>query len=316
MIKIKKDWEISENLVTKKEHFLNRRKFLKGMGAATGVSLLPNWALQAKAELKNLDFQRNQQYQKDGVTAEKLFTTYNNFYEFGLDKQSVKTRAKNLPNRPWSLEVGGLVKKPKTWDIEDILKKMPLEERIYNFRCVETWSAVVPWVGFELSKLLAESEPHASAKYVEFKTFFNPKFAPEQKNSFFYPWPYTEGLRLDEAKNELALLAVGLYGKELAPQNGAPIRLVVPWKYGFKSIKSIVSIKLTDKEPKTLWNELAPNEYGFFANVNPEVPHPRWSQAHDKPLGNWVKRTPTQKFNGYEKQVAGLYKNLDLKKFF
>lgn len=316
MIKIKKSWEINENLVTNQKYFFDRRKFLKAMGVTTSVALLPYSLLQAKENLKKLNFQQNQKYQNQEFTAEKLFTNYNNFYEFGTDKQQVKNKAKNFKNRPWSIQVGGEVSKPKTWDIEDILKTMPLEERIYNFRCVETWSAVVPWIGFELGKLIAQSEPKASAKYVELKTFFNPKIAPAQKNSFFYPWPYTEGLTLAEAKHELAFLAVGLYGKELAPQNGAPIRLVVPWKYGFKSIKSIVSINLVSTMPKTLWNQLAPNEYGFFANVNPEVSHPRWSQASNKPLGSFFSRTATEKFNGYETQVAGLYQGMDLKKFF
>ena len=319
MIKIKKNWELSENLITKEELFSNRRKFLRTIGITTSIALLPKVFLQAKENtqaLKKLNFIQNTKYQKEPFTAEKFFTTYNNFYEFGTNKQLVKKKTKHFQNRPWSLQIGGLVNKPKIWDIEDIFKKMPLEERIYNFRCVETWSAIVPWVGFELPKLLAASEPKINAKYVEFKTFFNPKIAPAQKNSFFYPWPYTEGLRIDEAKHKLAFIAVGLYGKELAPQNGAPIRLVIPWKYGFKSIKSIVSINLTDKMPKTLWNQLAPSEYGFFANVNPEVSHPRWSQAYNKPLGTFLKRTPTEKFNGYGEQVAGLYQGMDLNKFF
>ena len=316
MVKIKKSWEISENLVTQQDDFFARRKFLKGVGVIAAGSMMPSWVLKAKTNFAKLDFTKNNKYTKKEFTAEKLFTNYNNFYEFGTDKQLVKSKAKRFLNRPWSIRIGGLVGKPKIWNIEEILKKMPLEERIYNFRCVETWSAVVPWVGFELKKLLKAAEPQANARYVEFKTFFNPKIAPAQSNSFFYPWPYTEGLRLDEASNELAFLAVGLYGKELAPQNGAPIRLVVPWKYGFKSIKSIVSIELTAKQPQTLWNQLAPKEYGFYANVNPEVHHPRWSQAHNKPLGSWLKRTPTEKFNGYEKQVSHLYQNIDLQKFF
>ena len=286
------------------------------MATATMAGVLGANLLAAESSLKKLSAKKNNKYRLPKITEEKLFTSYNNFYEFALDKQTVKTRAKRLLPRPWSVKISGLVNKPKTWDIEDILKKFPLEERIYRFRCVETWSAVVPWIGFELKKFLALSEPLSKAKYVKFSTFYNPKIAKNQSSSFYYNWPYTEGLRLDEANNELAFIAVGLYGKQLPPQNGTPIRLVTPWKYGFKSIKSIVSIEFTEKEPVTLWNQAAPNEYGFYANVNPEVPHPRWSQAQDKPLGSWLKRTPTLKFNGYGNQVASLYKGMDLKKFY
>ena len=322
-IKIKKKWQISENLVTPEKTFFNRRKIIKGLGtAALSALLLPTIAgktvLAAKRELAKLKAKINLKYSKKDLklTEEKLFTTYNNFYEFSFGKEAVKDKAKNFKNRPWSVEIAGLVAKPLTLGIDDILKKIPLEERIYRFRCVETWSAVVPWVGFELRKLLALAQPNSKARYVKFTTFFNPKVAEKQKNSFFYDWPYTEGLRLDEANNELAFIAVGLYGKELPPQNGAPLRLVVPWKYGFKSIKSIVKIEFTEKQPKTLWNNAAPQEYGFYANVNPNVSHPRWSQASNKPLGSWIKREPTLEFNGYKDQVASLYKGMDLKKFF
>ncbi len=315
-IKIKKNWEIKESQVTDEKAFFSRRSIVKGMAAATMAGFLGPNVLSAAPSLKRLKKTRNSKYILGNITEEKLFTSYNNFYEFSSNKQSVKTNAKNFLNRPWSVKISGLVNKPKTLNIEDILKKIPLEERIYRFRCVETWSAVVPWVGFELKKLLVLAEPSSKAKYVKFSTFFDPKIAKNQNNSFFYKWPYTEGLRLDEASNELTFMAVGLYGKELPPQNGAPIRLVTPWKYGFKSIKSIVSIELTEKQPATLWNQTAPNEYGFYANVNPEVPHPRWSQAQDKPLGSWLKRTPTIKFNGYGNQVASLYRSMDLSKFY
>ena len=315
-IKIKKNWEIKENKVTDEKVFLTRRNVVKGLTTTAVAGLLGPSLLSAAPSLKKLKTTPNSKYNLGNITEEKLFTSYNNFYEFALDKQTVKNKAKRLLPRPWSVKISGLVNKPKIWDIEDILKKFPLEERIYRFRCVETWSAVVPWVGFELKKLLALAEPSSKAKYVKLSTFFNPKIAKNQSNSFYYDWPYTEGLRLDEANNELAFIAVGLYGKELPPQNGTPIRLVTPWKYGFKSIKSIVSIEFTEKQPTTLWNQAAPNEYGFYANVNPEVPHPRWSQAQDKPLGSWLKRTPTLKFNGYGNQVASLYKDMDLRKFY
>lgn len=315
-IKIRKNWEIKESKVTSESDFLNRRKFLKASALSATAGLLPFKSLVAAQDLKPLIAKKNSKFLVDNLTEEKLFTSYNNFYEFSFGKEAVKRKARNFKNRPWTVEISGLVDKPQTFDIETLLKKMPLEDRIYRFRCVETWSAVVPWIGFELRHLLKLVQPKKNAEYVKMSTFFNPEIAEKQKNSFFYDWPYTEGLRLDEANNELAFMAVGLYGKELPPQNGAPIRLVTPWKYGFKSIKSVVKIELTARQPKTLWNQAAPQEYGFFANVNPDVHHPRWSQATNKPLGSWLKREPTLKFNGYEEQVASLYQGMDLRKFF
>jgi methionine sulfoxide reductase catalytic subunit len=244
---------------------------------------------------------------------------YNNFYEFGLDKGDPARHAQAMKTQPWTVRVEGLVKTPKTFGLDDLLKLSPLEERIYRLRCVEGWSMVIPWVGYSLSALLKEVEPLGSAKYVEFVTLVDPVSMPGVKSSVL-AWPYVEGLRLDEAMHPLTLLACGMYGEVLPKQNGAPIRLVVPWKYGFKSAKSLVKIRLVEKEPRTAWNVAAPQEYGFYSNVNPEVPHPRWSQAHERRLGDeggvFAKRRPTQMFNGYEPQVGQLYAGMDLRKLF
>lgn len=239
-------------------------------------------------------------------------TGYNNYYEFSVDKEAVASLAGRLITSPWQVSVGGLVNKPGTYDLDQIRKKFPIEERIYRLRCVEGWSMVIPWNGFPLAKLLTEVEPTSDAKYVKFTTLYDPSQMPEQ-NSPFYPWPYVEGLRLDEAMHPLTILATGLYGKDLPPQNGAPLRLVVPWKYGFKSIKAIVKIELVTEQPTSLWMEIAPNEYGFYANVNPEVPHPRWSQSSERRIGE-AGRRPTLKFNGYADEVASLYAGMDLRK--
>jgi sulfoxide reductase catalytic subunit YedY len=240
-------------------------------------------------------------------------TNYNNFYEFSTDKQSVAKRAQKLVTRPWSIEVGGLVQKPRTFDIDEILR-FPQEERIYRFRCVEAWSMVIPWVGFPLKALLDQAEPLGSAKYVAFQTYYDPKVM-QSSFSAGIDFPYLEGLRLDEAYHPLTILATGLYGKQMPNQNGAPVRLVVPWKYGFKSVKSIVKITLTENEPPTTWNIAAPEEYGFYSNVNPEVDHPRWSQATERRIGEFSMQ-PTLMFNGYGEQVAGMYEGMDLKKYF
>ncbi len=250
----------------------------------------------------------------DAITSYKAVTTYNNYYEFTTDKQGVVDRAKNFVTRPWTLEVNGLVQKPRTYGIEDILSNFTQEERIYRLRCVEGWSMVIPWLGFPLSKILQEVQPTSDAKYVRFETLYDPEQMPGQNSSWF-KWPYVEGLRLDEAMNDLAILSTGLYGKELLPQNGAPIRLAVPWKYGFKSIKSIVKIELVDKMPVSLWMTAAPNEYGFYANVNPEVAHPRWSQSSERRIGESGRRD-TLKFNGYADEVAHLYEGMDLSVYY
>jgi len=240
--------------------------------------------------------------------------TYNNFYEFGTEKDDPAINAHSLKTTPWKVKIDGLVNKPADYNVEDIVKPQALEERIYRLRCVERWSMVIPWVGFPLSTLLKRIEPKSTAKYVEFTTLLNPQQMPGQRRQVL-EWPYVEGLRLDEAMNPLAILAVGLYGEYLPNQNGAPIRLVVPWKYGFKSIKSIVRIRLTENAPMNSWQLSAPNEYGFYSNVNPERDHPRWSQARERRIGEFLMR-PTLIFNGYGDQVASLYSGMDLKRYY
>jgi sulfoxide reductase catalytic subunit YedY len=256
---------------------------------------------------------------EDPPTPIKDVTSYNNFYEFGVNKEDPARLAHTLKPRPWTVKVDGLCAKPKTYDMDDILKMAPLEERVYALRCVEGWSMVIPWIGFPLAILLKRVEPNSQAKYVEFTTLLDPEQFPAQKKGLFnfasLDWPYTEGLRLDEALHPLALLTVGLYGQVLPNQNGAPVRIVVPWKYGFKSAKSIVQIRLVDKEPKTAWNTAAPQEYGFYSNVNPTVDHPRWSQATERRIGEF-RRRKTLMLNGYADQVLSLYTGMDLKKSF
>jgi sulfoxide reductase catalytic subunit YedY len=248
----------------------------------------------------------------DPATSFEDITNYNNFYEFSLQKEAVAELAQKLTTSPWQVEVGGLVHKPTTFAIEDILSRFPSEERVYRLRCVEGWSMVIPWVGFPLSLLLDEVEPMGSAKYVMFTSAAIPEEMPGL-SSVFFSWPYTEGLRMDEAMNDLTLLTTGLYGQELPKQDGAPVRVVVPWKYGFKSAKSLVKIELVEDQPPTFWNTAAPNEYGFYSNVNPDVSHPRWSQSSERRIGESSRR-PTLMFNGYQEQVASLYTGLDLVK--
>jgi methionine sulfoxide reductase catalytic subunit len=248
------------------------------------------------------------------LTPFEAITNYNNFYEFSLDKEAVAPLSKDFRTSPWEVEVYGLVNKPRTFGFEDLKSMFDQEERIYRLRCVEGWSMVIPWLGFPLAKLLAEVEPTSNAQFVRFETIFDPDQMPGQRRASF-PWPYQEGLRLDEAMNDLTILSTGLYGQDLLPQNGAPVRLVVPWKYGFKSIKSIVKIELVEQAPATLWSSVAPNEYGFFANVNPDVAHPRWSQSSERRIGETGRR-PTLLFNGYGEQVAHLYEGMDLSLFY
>jgi len=250
----------------------------------------------------------------DPLTAYDNVINYNNFYEFTTDKEGVARLAKNYQTSPWEVKIGGLVENPQTLSIDEIRLRYTTEERIYRMRCVEGWSMVIPWEGFPVSALLEDVKPTAEAKYVRFESVYDPEELPGQKN-IFYPWPYIEGLRLDEAYNDLAILATGLYGKDLLPQSGAPIRLVVPWKYGFKSIKSITKIDLVSEMPVSLWMDSAPNEYGFYANVNPGVDHPRWSQATERRIGE-LSRRDSLLFNGYEAEVANLYEGMDLAKFF
>ena len=308
----RKRWQIAENQTTSEALFLSRRSALKAMGLGLlSVSGLPSLL---QAEDKNDAVFKNPSFQNPGrpITPEATNLRYNNYYEFGNSK-SVAKAAQALSIRPWTIEVSGLVAKPKTFDIDDLLTTMPLEERIYRHRCVEAWSMVVPWTGFELSTLLAKVEPLSKASYVHFEGFVRPKEAPRQKQSIFNPWsedwPYSEGLTLAEANNPLALLVTGAYGKPLAKQMGAPLRLHLPWKYGFKSIKGITKIILTDQRPVSFWQKAAPNEYGFWANVNPKVPHRRWSQARERDIesGSYYR---TRLFNGYAEEVADLYKNL------
>jgi methionine sulfoxide reductase catalytic subunit len=250
----------------------------------------------------------------EAPTSYQDVTSYNNFYEFGTDKSDPAANAHTLKPRPWSVDIEGEVSKPQRVDIDQMIRWAPLEERIYRMRCVEAWSMVVPWLGFPLREILKRVEPTSRARYVAFTTLLDPEQMPEQRRDVL-SWPYMEGLRMDEAMNPLTILAVGLYGKPLPNQNGAPLRLVVPWKYGFKGIKSIVKIRLTEEQPPTTWNLAAPNEYGFYANVNPAVDHPRWSQATERRIGE-IRRRPTLPFNGYAEQVAGLYSGMDLRRLF
>jgi len=245
------------------------------------------------------------------INSLKDISNYNNYYEFTTDKVRVAGLSKDFKTSPWDIEVSGLVNNPGKVSVDDLIKKYQPEERIYRLRCVEAWSMVIPWMGFPLAKLLSDVEPNADAKYVRFETIYDPAEMPGQKQPL-YPWPYQEGLRIDEAMNDLTILATGLYGGELPPQNGGGIRLVVPWKYGFKSIKAIIKIELTSDQPETLWSTIAPNEYGFYANVNPEVQHPRWSQRNERRIGEFGRRD-TMMFNGYTDQVAYLYEGMDLK---
>ncbi|SIR19030.1 sulfoxide reductase catalytic subunit YedY [Rhizobium sp. RU35A] len=307
---------IAASEITSKDLYLSRRHLLGGAAAAIALTATESaWAspLSAKPSAYRVD---------EKVTSKQDATTYNNFYEFGTGKADPAQNSAAFKPLPWTITVGGLVNKPQTIDMETILKDFPMEERIYRMRCVEAWSMVIPWIGFPLSALLDRVEPLGSAKYVAFETVVRPKEMPGQ-SGFFQPldWPYVEGLRLDEARHPLTLLATGLYGETLPNQNGAPIRLVTPWKYGFKGIKSIVKITLTEKEPPSTWNRLAPQEYGFYANVNPAVDHPRWSQATERRIGEASglfggARMNTLPFNGYADQVAGLYAGMDLRKFY
>ena len=296
--------------VTDQALYLRRREFLAaGAGSAAGLAL-PLGAAQAAG----LAYKPGVVKTDEKLTPKEDVTTYNNFYEFGTDKSDPAKNAGTLKPRPWSVVVDGLCDKPKTFGIEDILKTYPLEERIYRLRCVEAWSMVIPWIGFPLRDLLKAVEPQSKARYVAFQTLNDPKQMPGQRSGVL-DWPYREGLHINEANNNLAILAVGLYGEVLPNQNGAPIRLVVPWKYGFKSIKSVVRISLVEKMPKTTWNLMAANEYGFYANVNPKVDHPRWSQAKERRIGEFNRR-PTLMFNGYGEQVASMYAGMDLKRFY
>lgn len=334
---MKKNQFLKESDVTAESvFFMTRRQVLKALGISAAALSLPH---AAHADLlswfkgndrppapagKPLEFSKPAAWQNNlPLTPADKVSGYNNFYEFGLDKADPAANAGSLKTDPWTLKISGEVAKPLTLDYDDLTRRFPLEERIYRMRCVEAWSMVVPWIGFPLHKLLALAEPTSNAKYVAFETIYAPEQMPGQQDRFIgggLKYPYVEGLRLDEAMHPLTLMTVGVYGKALPPQNGAPVRLIVPWKYGFKGIKSIVSIKLTRERPPTTWNLAAPDEYGFYANVNPHVDHPRWSQATERFIGSGgildVQRQPTLLFNGYAEQVASLYRGLDLRENF
>jgi sulfoxide reductase catalytic subunit YedY len=300
--------------ITPYSHYLSRRDFMKAAGVLAGSALLAACVPQA-TEVDNPptaipDLPAKMDELGDSTNSLEDISNYNNYYEFTTDKTGVAPLAKKFNPQPWTVEVYGLVNKPKTYGIEDLLSKFTQEERIYRLRCVEAWSMVIPWTGFTLASLLKEVEPTSDAKYVRFETIYRPEEMPGQK-SLLYPWPYQEGLRLDEAMHDLTILATGLYGLPMPNSNGAPIRLVVPWKYGFKSIKSVVRIELVAEQPSTMWNSIAPDEYGFYSNVNPEHPHPRWSQGSERRIGEFNRRE-TLMFNGYGEQVADLYAGMDL----
>ncbi len=305
--------DISPSEITPPEIYRDRRRFMQGLGVlAAGAAL--GATSDAGAGIKLAGVRNGATTLDEKRTPYKDVTTYNNFYEFGTGKDDPADRAGSLKTRPWTVAIEGEVRRPQTWDIDALLKFAPLEERVYRMRCVEGWSMVIPWAGFSLSELIRRAEPTGNAKYVEFVTLHDARQMPGQRSRVL-DWPYVEGLRLDEAMHPLTLLAVGLYGEVLPNQNGAPIRLVVPWKYGFKSAKSIVKIRFVEKPPLTAWMAAAPREYGFYSNVNPQVDHPRWSQAKERRIGEFLKRD-TLMFNGYGDQVASLYRGMDLKKFF
>jgi sulfoxide reductase catalytic subunit YedY len=312
--------------ITPRQTYLNRKDFLKALGIA-GASAAVLAACQEKPFIAGETIPGEGGTTipgpTSGVSTDELgdvltsyddVISYNNFYEFTTDKTGVAKLAKNFQSSPWEVQVGGLVENPGPLSIDEIRSRYQTEERIYRMRCVEGWSMVIPWEGFPLSALLEDIKPLPSAKYVRFESIYDPDELPGQKNRYF-PWPYVEGLRMDEAYHDLTILATGLYGEDLLPQNGAPVRLVVPWKYGFKSIKSIVKIDLVEEMPVSLWMESAPNEYGFYANVNPDVDHPRWSQATERRIGE-LSRRPTLMFNGYEEEVGYLYEGMDLRENF
>ncbi len=319
---------INSSEITPEQVYLSRRNFLRGAGLLTAGSL---WLAACGGKETFISSPTagetstssppmgSPTSQVEGIIDElgdplntfDEIINFNNYYEFTTDKTRVARLASEFKASPWTVQVGGLVHNPKTYDIDDLRNKFTLEERIYRMRCVEGWSMVIPWLGFPLGSLLKEVEPMGDARYVRFETLYDPEQMPGQKSGR-YPWPYAEGLRLDEAMHDLTILSTGLYGQELLPQSGAPIRLVVPWKYGFKSIKSIVKIDLEAEQPTSLWMDLAPTEYGFYANVNPDVPHPRWSQASERRIGE-TSRRPTLLFNGYADEVADLYAGMDLK---
>jgi len=313
---IKRAERFTSHDITDPKLYVSRRELMLG---AAAWALAPGAGTAATPPGQRLTASRNDALSvREPPTKFKHATTYNNFYEFGVEKDDPARLAHTLKTRPWSVQVGGLVHKPKTFDIDELLRLFPLEERVYSLRCVEAWSMVIPWVGFPLASLLKRVEPMGNAKFVEFTTLLDPEQFPGQRPGFFgfsMDWPYVEGLRLDEALHPLTLVTVGMYGQVLPNQNGAPIRIVIPWKYGFKSAKSIVRMRLVGEQPATAWQKALPQEYGFYSNVNPAVDHPRWSQATERRIGEF-RRRKTLPFNGYADQVASLYAGMDLRKHY
>nr|WP_255726315.1 protein-methionine-sulfoxide reductase catalytic subunit MsrP [Microvirga sp. ACRRW] len=312
---IRRPSDILPSEITPREVYLNRRQWMAGAAGLGLAAAFPGWTEAAPLSAAKSAFSTDEK-----LTSREDVTSYNNYYEFGVDKDDPAKNAGTLKTSPWRVKIDGLVSKPQEIGIEDLIKSSTLEERIYRMRCVEGWSMVIPWVGFPLADLIKRAEPLGSAKYVAFETVNRPNEMSGLRSVLpVLDWPYTEGLRLDEAMHPLAILAVGLYGETLPNQNGAPIRLVVPWKYGFKGIKSITRISFVEKQPQTAWNKQAPSEYGFYANVNPNVDHPRWSQATERRIGEgglFAKRRQTLMFNGYAEQVASLYNGMDLRKYY
>ena len=317
-IRKSKPWNLPESAATAEGDYLNRRKFLRAVGLGSGALI---GGSMARAATGGFPSTKNENYLlgKLKATDFDLIAGYNNFYEFSYEKGEVQKLANQGWNtEPWTIEIAGHVDNPMKIDVNELIKKVGgIEQRVYRFRCVEAWSMVIPWDGFQLSSLIDLAQPTSRAKFLKFTTFYDPESAPGQKGGSI-DWPYEEGLTVEEARNELTFLATGIYGKPIPNQNGAPVRLVVPWKYGFKSIKSIVKIEFSDKQPMNTWQALQPREYGFYANVNPEVDHPRWSQATERIIGSgfFSKRKDTLMFNGYEEQVAHMYKGLDLRRFY
>lgn len=290
--------------VTPRQEYLNRRRFLATLALSGGIAQAAKLGPLTKSKYST----------SESTTSFQAATTYNNFYEFGTDKSDPSRKAGALIVSPWSIKVDGAVDKPATLDVNDLVKLAPLEERIYRLRCVEAWSMVIPWIGFPLSELIKRVEPNSKAKYVAFESLYDPRQMPSGRYAGI-DFPYKEGLRMDEAMHPLTLLCFGMYGETLPKQNGAPVRIVVPWKYGFKSIKSLVRIRFVEKQPETTWSLASPREYGFYSNVNPQVDHPRWSQGSERPIGGFF-RKPTAMFNGYGEHVAGMYSGMDLKKYY
>lgn len=320
MMIIKQADNIKASEITPKSVYMDRRKFMRQSISAslllTADAMLPAWA-KKYPDAKWPDISKSPHSTNDEVNSLQDITHYNNFYEFGTSKTDPYKNATEFNPHPWSIAVEGECAKPGVYQLEDFIKENTLQEYVYRLRCVEGWSMVIPWVGFSLADMMKKYEPSSKAKYVEFTTLLDKSRMPGQERRVLH-WPYVEGLRIDEAMNELPIMAVGLYGDILPNQNGAPIRLVVPWKYGFKSIKSIVKIRFTENQPETTWNKTAPQEYGFYSNVNPYVDHPRWSQKKERVIGRpfWEPKRDTEMFNGYAEQVAHLYKGMDLKKYF